>query len=169
MLTNQEYFYDLFELDLKEYAFLISDHKFKNIVEHLHNEGINEQIHGNTGRAHIYKTKVNIDENLKSIVRNFLNQYSLIHGLLSPMRHGNGSGAFIYLPTDKKFISVKLWNELMPNLKFQPPASDNCVQFKSKLQLAKRNIDEYNKVGAEFNEHKKRQTLNMIIITIILN
>lgn len=57
----------------------ISDHKFENIVKHLHNEGISERIHGNTGRAPIYKTKVNIDENLKFIVRNFLNQYSLIH------------------------------------------------------------------------------------------
>lgn len=173
----------------------ISDHKFKNIVEHLHNEGINERIHGNTGRAPIYKTKVNIDENLKFIVKNFLNQYSLIHGLPSPMRHRNDSGAFIYLPTDKRFISVykefkkfylenilkiesendleeekiisydsfrRLWNELMPNLKFQPLASDlcdNCVQFKSKLQLAKRNIDEYNNVEAEFNEHKKMANL----------
>jgi hypothetical protein len=67
------------------------------------------------------------------------------------MRHRNDSGAFIYLPTDKRFKSVykefkkfylenilkiesendleekiisydsfrRLWNELMPNLKFQ--------------------------------------------------
>ena len=50
----------------------------------------------------------------------------------------------------------------MPNLKFQPLASDlcdNCVQFKSKLQLAKRNIDEYNNVEAEFNEHRKMANL----------
>jgi len=50
----------------------------------------------------------------------------------------------------------------MPNLKFQPPASDlceNCVQFKSKLQLAKKDIDEYNKIEAEFNEHKKMAKL----------
>jgi hypothetical protein len=174
----------------------ISDRKFDNIIKHLHNEGICERIHGNTGRAPIHKTKVNIDENLKIIVRNFLNQYSLIHGLPSPMRHRNDTGAFIYLPTDKKFISVykefkefylenilkdeleselekeekiisyssfrRLWNELMPHLKFQPPASDlceKCAQFKSRLQLAKKDIDEYNKIEAEFNEHKKKARL----------
>ncbi|CAJ0846628.1 5814_t:CDS:1, partial [Entrophospora sp. SA101] len=51
----------------------------------------------------------------------------------------------------------RLWNELMPNLKFQPLAGDlcdNCVQFKSKLHLAKRNIDEYDEIKAQFNEHK---------------
>ncbi|CAJ0845224.1 2946_t:CDS:2 [Entrophospora sp. SA101] len=47
----------------------ISDSKFNNVVKHLH------------------KTKVNIDENLKSTVKNFLNEYSPIHGLPSPMRH----------------------------------------------------------------------------------
>ncbi|CAJ0840465.1 12741_t:CDS:2 [Entrophospora sp. SA101] len=92
MLTNQEYFYDLLELDLKEYVESENDLEEKKTIP---------------------------------------------------------------------YTFRRLWNELMPNLKFQPPASDlcdNCVQFKSKLQLTKRNIDEYNKVGAEFNEHKKRQT-----------
>ena len=173
----------------------ISNHKFNNILDHLYNEGISKQIHGNTGRAPIFKTKVNIDENLKSIVNNFLNEYSLIHGLPSPMRHRNESGTFIYLSTDKNFKSVynefnefysknilndesvndsekiihyrsfrRLWNELMPNLKFQPPASDlcdNCVQFKSKLQLAKRNIDEYDEIKAQFNEQFENLKENM--------
>ena len=42
---------------------------------------------------------------------------------------------------EEKIISYnsfrRLWNELTPNLKLQPLASDlcdNCVQFKSKLQ-----------------------------------
>ncbi|CAJ0916185.1 11603_t:CDS:2 [Entrophospora sp. SA101] len=72
----------------------ISNHKFNNILDHLYNEGISKQIHGNTGRAPIFKTKVNIDENLKSIVNNFLNEYSLIHGLPSPMRHRNDSEGY---------------------------------------------------------------------------
>jgi len=63
----------------------ISQHRLDNILNHLHNEGINEQIHGNTGRAPILQTKVNIDEELKSVVNNFLSKYSLIQYLAKRM------------------------------------------------------------------------------------
>ena len=172
----------------------------------MHNEGISERIHGNTGRAPTHKTKISIDENLKSIVKNYLDQYSLMHGSPSPMRHKNDAGTFVYLPTDKNFISVyrefkefylnnilkdgpesdlekkiisyssfrRLWNELMPNLKFQPPASDlceNCVQFKSKLQLAKKRLMSISIIKSKLNSMniKKWQNLNVNIIIAILN
>ncbi|KAF0546606.1 chaperonin: PROVISIONAL [Gigaspora margarita] len=51
---------------------------------------------------------------------------------------------------------------MVPNLRFQPPASDFCeicTSFKAKLLVAKQDIDEYNKVQAEYNEHKEAADL----------
>src|SRR6185369_17406623 len=59
---------------------------------------------------------------------------------------------------EKKIISYssfrRLWNELMPNLKFQPPVSDLCenyVQFKSKLQLAKKRLMSISIIKSKLN------------------
>ncbi|CAG8615915.1 8626_t:CDS:1, partial [Cetraspora pellucida] len=43
----------------------------------------------------------------------------------------------------------KLWYEIIPNLRFQLPASnfcEVCTSFKAKLLAAKQDVDEYNKV-----------------------
>ncbi|CAG8474474.1 23425_t:CDS:2 [Gigaspora rosea] len=112
-------------------------------------------------------------------------EYQNSHGkqLLSNLNvKENDSGVFIYLPTGQTYKSVydeykksfyltheqsekvisyftfrKLWLEIIPNLQFQPHASDLCevcTSFKSKLLVAKQNIDEYNKLGDKDLEDK---------------
>ena len=98
-----------------------------------------------------------MDFNISSSVKEYLTQYRTIYGLLSPMRYRNDSGNFIYLPISKTYTSIynkykkdfyiehdeseiiisystfcRLWQELIPNLKFQLPASDFCEKSKQK-------------------------------------
>src|SRR4051794_5091054 len=89
------------------------------------------------------------DKNFKSVYNEFKNFFQKY----LEVELENDSDKIIHYKSFRR-----LWNKLAPNLKFQPPASDlcdNCVQFKSKLQLAKRDIVEYNEIEAQFNEHKK--------------
>ncbi|CAG8703167.1 23276_t:CDS:1, partial [Racocetra persica] len=51
---------------------------------------------------------------------------------------------------------------MVPNLRFQSHASDLCeicTSYKAKLTVAKQDIDEYNKVQVEYDEHKKAADL----------
>ena len=153
-----------------------------NIQEHLHKNGLNERIHKNTGRIPKTDSRIFIDSNITFSLKQFLTQYSNIHGLPSPLRHKNDSGTFIYLPTDKNIKSIyneykdyyynehdknkqvisyytfrKLWKEIMPNLKFQSPENnlcETCEEFKSKMQVIKNDADEYKKLKTEFENHK---------------
>ncbi|CAB4475856.1 unnamed protein product [Rhizophagus irregularis] len=99
-------------------------------------------------------------------LKQFLVQYSCIHGLPSPLRHRNDSNTFIYLPTDRTYTSVykeykdyyytehdesnqiisyytfrRLWIEMMPYLKFQAPASNLCEISKLEHQHYNDNIE----------------------------
>ncbi|CAG8796657.1 8198_t:CDS:1, partial [Gigaspora rosea] len=85
--------------------------------------------------------------NITSTIKQFLIQYGTFHGLPSPLWHQDDSVVFIYLPTSQTYTSVyneykknlhliydqpdkiisystfkKLWYEMVPNLRFQPPA-----------------------------------------------
>ncbi|RGB32431.1 hypothetical protein C1646_670112 [Rhizophagus diaphanus] len=103
------------------------------------------------------------------------------------MRHRNDSGNFIYLPTNENYTSIynkykeyyclehgeneniisystfrRLWHELMPNLKFQSPASDlceTCEEFKAKMRIAKSDIDKFNIIKNQFEEHQEKADL----------
>ncbi|CAB4374715.1 unnamed protein product [Rhizophagus irregularis] len=103
------------------------------------------------------------------------------------MRHRNDSGNFIYLPTGENYTSIykkykedfylkhdesetiisystfrRLWHKLIPNLKFQPSASDlceKCVEFKAKMQAAKSDINKYNIIKDQYEEHHKAADL----------
>ncbi|CAG8793786.1 14138_t:CDS:2, partial [Dentiscutata erythropus] len=144
------------------------------LQNHLQINGLTEHVHGNTGHASKTESRVFLDFNIISTVKQFLIQYGIIHGLSSPLRHHDDSGVFIYLPTSQSYTSVyteykkvfylihdqsekiisystfkRLWREMVPNLRFQPPASDLCeicTLFKANLLAAKKDIDEYNKV-----------------------
>ncbi|CAG8739621.1 16146_t:CDS:1, partial [Gigaspora rosea] len=150
---------------------------------YLYNEGLVERIHGNTGCVAISESRVFFDSSIIFSVKNFLKQYAIIYRLLSLMRYKNESEHFIYLPTEKTYTSVynkfkehfyiehsvteniisyftfrRLWYEMMPYLKFQLPVSDLCEVceiLKVKLIIAKSNIDEYEQVKSQYNQHHK--------------
>jgi hypothetical protein len=112
------------------------------------------------------------------------------------MRHRNDSGVFIYLPTGKTYMSIyeefkehfyiehnesdkvvsystfkRIWQETIPNLKFQSHASDlceTCESFKALMQITKNNVEEFENIKIQFKEHKltaeqERQNYNNII------
>ncbi|CAB4384275.1 unnamed protein product [Rhizophagus irregularis] len=161
----------------------INDYKLTTLQSHLQENGLTQRIHGNTGRVSRRNSRVFVDFNITSSVKEYLTQYGNIFGLPSPMRHRNDSGNFIYLPTSESYTSVykkykehfyleheedenvisystflRLWHDTMPNLKFQPPASDiceTCAEFKAKMLAAKSNIDEYNTIKNQYEEHQE--------------
>ncbi|CAG8643737.1 26216_t:CDS:2, partial [Gigaspora rosea] len=56
----------------------------------------------------------------------------------------------------ENWVGTKLWQETIPNLKFQLPASDLCEvceTFKAKLLVAKSNKDEYDQIKVEYDQH----------------
>jgi len=112
----------------------------------LQTNGLSERLHKNIGRVPKIESRAQVDLEVALMVKQFLLQYANIFGLPSPMRHLDDSDAFVYLPTGKTYTSVynefkthfyveydentqiisnrtsrRLWHELVPNIKFQPP------------------------------------------------
>ncbi|CAB5362839.1 unnamed protein product [Rhizophagus irregularis] len=165
----------------------LSDYKLSALQTHLQENGLTERTHGNTGCVSRRNLRVFVDFNITSSIKEFLTQYGTIHGLPSPMRHQNDSGNFIYLPTNENYTLIynkykehyclehseneniisystfrRLWHELMPNLKFQSPASDlceTCEEFKAKMRTAKSDIDKFNIIKNQFEEHQEKADL----------
>jgi hypothetical protein len=160
----------------------ITDYFLSAIQKHLHENGLMERIHGNTGHSPKLLSRVFINFEVSSTVKQFLIQYSNTFGLPSPLRHKSDSDVFIYLPTDKNYKSIyqeyktyfnieypnekvisydsflKLWHELVPHIKFQPPASDlceTCTNFKAKLAVVKNDIEQYNNISIQYKEHRE--------------
>ena len=159
----------------------LNDYLLSTLQNHLQENGLTERVHGNTGRIPRQDFRVFVDFNITSSIKQYLTQYGIINGLPSPMRHRNDSGNFIYFPTSENYTSVykkykehfylehdddeniisystfrKLWHEIMPNLKFQSPASDlceTCEDFKAKMRVAKKDIDEYNDIKNQYEKH----------------
>ncbi|CAJ0858644.1 10241_t:CDS:1, partial [Entrophospora sp. SA101] len=51
-----------------------------------------------------------------------------------------------------------LWQELIPYLKFQPPASDlcdKCEMFKAEMAVAKSDVENYEKTKKEYEGHRE--------------
>ncbi|CAG8546424.1 5410_t:CDS:2, partial [Cetraspora pellucida] len=152
----------------------IIDYLLFTLQSHLQINGLTEHVHRNTGHASKMESRVFLDFNITSTIKQFLIQYGIIHRLPSTLRHHDDSGVFIYLLTSQSYISVyneykkifylihdqpekiisystfkRLWHEIVPNLQFQPPASNLCkicTSFKAKLLVAKKDINKYNKV-----------------------
>ncbi|CAG8810217.1 5488_t:CDS:1, partial [Racocetra fulgida] len=129
----------------------INDYLLSTLQNHLQSNGLTERVHGNTGRPSKTESRVFLDFNITFPIKQFLVQYGAIHGFPSPLRHQDDSGVFIYLPTGQTYVSVyneykksfylthdqsekvvsyftfrRLWHEMIPNLRFQPHASDLC-------------------------------------------
>jgi hypothetical protein len=160
----------------------ITEYFLSAIQNHLHENGLKERVHGNTGHSPKLSSRAFINYEVSSIVKQFLIQYSNTCGLPSPMRHKIDSDVFIYLPTNKSYRSIyqeyenyfsieypdnkiisydsfiKLWHELTPHIKFQSPASDlceTCTEFKAKLALLKNDTEQYDMVSFQYKEHRE--------------
>ncbi|CAG8527462.1 1048_t:CDS:2, partial [Racocetra persica] len=166
-----------------EKLYSINEYTLSTLQDHLYSKGLVERIHGNTGRAAKRESKVFLDLSVTFPIKKYLKQYAIIHGLPSPMCHKNESEPFIYLSTGKTYTSVynefkehfyseyrdtkniisyftfrRLWHEMRAHLKFQPPASDLCEvceTLKAKLIVAKSNVDEYEEIKNQYEQHYK--------------
>lgn len=65
----------------------LNDYKLSTLQTHLQENGLTERTHGNTGRVSRRNSRVFVDFNITSSVKEYLTQYGTIHGLPSPMRH----------------------------------------------------------------------------------
>ncbi|GBC06273.1 hypothetical protein RclHR1_06720009 [Rhizophagus clarus] len=188
---NYRYSFNI-SLPLYKTAYLklcnLNDYKLLTLQNHYQENRLTERIHENTGHASRRNSKVFVNFNITSSIKQYLTQYGIINGLPSPMRHQNDSGNFIYLPTDENYTIVynkykenfylehndedekiifystfhRIWQETIPTLKFQPPASDiceTCNDFKSQMRIAKSNLDQYNIIKNQYDEHQKKADL----------
>jgi hypothetical protein len=183
--TRHKYRYNFsYHLPLCQPAYIklcgITEYMLKTLQGDLQMNGLSERLHKNIGRTPQIESRAQVDLEVGLMVKQYLQQYANIFGLPSPMRHLDDSDAFIHLPTGKTYVSVynefkihfhaenetkkiisyqtfrRLWQELIPNLKFQSPASDlcdNCEMFKAKMAVAKSDIEDYEKIKKEYEEH----------------
>ncbi|CAG8819458.1 43357_t:CDS:2 [Gigaspora margarita] len=123
-----------------------------NIKEHLQKHGLEERIHGNTGRAPKNMNRIEVNYDLACYIYKFLKNYSNIHGMPSPGRHCNKiTMPIVFLPTSFSYASVyrdyvqaykdkygedtrvlaestftNIWKSLMPSLQFMSAKTDLC-------------------------------------------
>jgi len=134
-----------------------------NIIKHLKEYGLEERIHGNTGKVPKNMKRVEINYDLACEIYNFLKNYADIYGLPSPGQNFNKiSMPIIFLLTSYSYLSVyrdyvqaykneyeeekrviaestfcKTWKVLIPSLQFMSPKSDlceNCEMMKLDIQ-----------------------------------
>ncbi len=134
-----------------------------NIIKHLKEYGLEERIHGNTGKVPKNMKRVEINYDLACEIYNFLKNYADIHGL--PLPDWNFNKIFmpiVFLPTSYSYLSVyrdyvqayknkygeekrviaestfrKIWKVLIPLLQFMSSKSDlceNCEMMKLDIQ-----------------------------------
>ena len=83
-------------------------HKYLDtIIQHLKEHGIEERIHGNTGRAPKNMNRIEVNYNVANDVLAFLKNYSDVHGIPSPGRYCNETTMpIVFLPTSYSYSSV---------------------------------------------------------------
>ena len=80
---------------------------FENVRNHLATNGIIPRVHGNIKRVPQWKTKLTIDIDVATAVKNFLENYAEIHGLPSPGRNVNRiTQSLTLLPAETSYKSV---------------------------------------------------------------
>jgi hypothetical protein len=123
-----------------------------NVIKHLRENGLEERIHGNTGRVPKNMKQAEIDYGVACEFYNFLKNYADIHGLPSLGRNFNKiSMPVVFLLTNCSYASVyreyiqahkdkyeetvrvmaertfcHTWKMLMPSLQFMSLKSDLC-------------------------------------------
>jgi len=89
-------------------AFVGVNHKYIDaMIKHLKEHGLEERIHGNTGRLPKNMDRVEINYDMSCEIYEFLKNYSNIHGIPSPGRHLNKvSFPIIFLPIEYSYSFV---------------------------------------------------------------
>ena len=81
---------------------------FENVRNHLATYGIIPRVHGNIKRVPQWKTKLTIDIDVATAVKNFLENYAEIQGLPSPGRNVNRvTQSLTLLPAETSYKSVE--------------------------------------------------------------
>ena len=75
------------------------------LQKHLKTDDLNKRVHGNTKRIPKISSRVFVDLDLAEMVKDFILQYSNIHGLPSPMKFRDESEPIIYLPTEENYTT----------------------------------------------------------------
>ena len=80
---------------------------FENVRNHLLNNSLLLWVHGNVKRMLQWKTKMVIDKDVATAVKNFLLNYAEVHGLPSPVRNVNrATQSITFLPAEMSYKSV---------------------------------------------------------------
>src|SRR5688572_30783862 len=167
--------------------------KSKALQKHLKTSGLIDRIHGNTGKVPQNRSCAIVNLEIAQLFKNFLLQYSNLHGLPSPMRMRDESELIIYLPTYLNYTTVykefrnyfdleyesikpleyntfyKLWKQLT-YIKLQTPGTDlcdTCEAFKRDIRFTN-DDDEKENIELEYRKHKtnterERRHYNKII------
>src|SRR5437764_7454399 len=79
--------------------------------------GIIPRVHGNVKKVPRWKTKIIIDTNVATAVKNFLENYAEIHGLPSPGRNVNRiTQSLTLLLAETSYKSVYLYRDFIAGL-----------------------------------------------------
>ena len=89
-------------------AFVRVGHTYlDNVIKHLRENGLEEYIYDNTGRASKNMKQVEINYDIACEIYNFLKNYADIYGLPSPRQNFNKiSMPVVFLPTNCSYASV---------------------------------------------------------------
>jgi hypothetical protein len=158
----------------------ISKDKLLALRDHFNLDGLMHRIHGNTNKIPQNKSRVIVNLGMAQLVKNFLLQYSNLHGLPSPMKIRDELEAITYLPTYMKYTTVyeefknlfnseyesirpvayntfyKLWQQLTPYIKFQTSGTDlcdTCEAFKRDIKFTD-DDDEKENLKFEYKNHQ---------------
>lgn len=167
----------------------ISRDYLEEVRNHLSENNLLTRIHGNTGRTPHWKTKANIDQKVKGIVKKFLEKYAQEHGLPDPGSSKRGKHNTTFLPADTTYKSVylkyindwkinsdfrqfkyltfiRLWKEVTPDIKIRSPRSDlcdACHKLKNEIHSCKdekeRETQKKNFFGTENRKKRKENTI----------
>src|SRR6185295_4418733 len=104
---------------------------FENVRNHLATNGIIPRVHGNVKRVPRWKTNININITVATIVKNFLENYAEIHELPSP---GRVTSNLLWVLKTIARASRKLWR-LMFKLRIRKrDLCDTCQHCRNGLQ-----------------------------------
>lgn len=165
----------------------ISSSRLDRIKAHMKSYGMEEIIHGNTGRSSIRPNRAIIDDQIKQEISKYLNNYADLYGFPSPGRSlRNNSTPVVSLPRDKTYTSVyeeyvinvqsnkdedyrilayrsfyRIWKEVAPHIRFMTQASDlcdKCEQLRAKIRVTN-DIENKQKLQAEYDLHRAAATV----------
>jgi hypothetical protein len=107
--------------------------KLLALQEHLKTNGLEDRVHGNIKNVPKVNSRALVDLDLANIFKQFLLQYSNIHGLPSPMKLRDDSEPYIYLPTDQRYTTV--YKEFHRHFYLEHDESTKIIAYKTFYNL----------------------------------